>query len=461
MTFAQPSPASRWIVAATGALLSTGVLLAMHFTREPAWALAPLLAGAAVLLAIRKWPMALCAGLMFVGNFKTTPAQGVSSGDPTLLVLLLCIAAVAVEFLYSLSGGSERSAERLLRGQAALVILFFLFVAVLITSLGYTEAQEYGRSKVARFAVFEVFAFLSPLVLLSSTARLRQLLLTTVGLSVALTGRDLFWLLHPSAQVLQGDRDITQIGDGMMFATALLITIFSAPIRSRVLRFVVCGILVVGLLVATARTPIVALVLALVVMVALTRRSQSPVRLWHNLAGATAVILISAGVLMWMQTLPAASEKVRWKEQEFLAFTVGSGQSAGTMVERVQLDRSALRAASEHPLMGLGAGGWSRFYSKQESPRFPHNFLLEVLAEQGLAGFGLLVAILFLVFRRALRLRQFHAFMFLLPLVTFLVCYNAMTGDLENRQMWFWFGSVAAAERLIREPQLLSRTLAR
>lgn len=447
------------LVIAAFLFLTTGLLIAVRVGSEPAIVLAVCAGIPLSLLFMRKWPMALIAGLMFVGNFKSTPAQGISLSDPTLIVLALCAGAIGIELLYHISGATDFSLRRLFAGQTTVALLFCVFVTVLIASFAYTPAEQYGASKVTRFAVFEVLAFFAPFVLLTTRSRLQQLIHWTILLSVALAAKDFYLLLHPSAEVLKGDTDITQIGDGMLFGIALLTVIFANPIRSRLATYLLCSLLVGAMFIATARTPLVALFIALLVTAVVMRSGDAGVSRKRLFAGLAASMVVGGAVLLWMQTLPGATEKVHWKEEELLAFATGAQLSSGTMRERVELDRSALHATMEHPVGGLGVGGWSVYYSKQDIPRFPHNFILEVSAEEGLVGVSLLIALLLVLLRRAKALLATHTFSFLFPTFVFLVLYNMMTGDLENRQLWFWFGMIAAATRFLRDPKLRPTTI--
>src|SRR5690348_11082155 len=67
---------------------------------EPAWVLAAITGVLLALFVMRRWPVLLLVGLLFVGNFKTTAAQGISFADPTMILLLLTAGAVFLEILF-------------------------------------------------------------------------------------------------------------------------------------------------------------------------------------------------------------------------------------------------------------------------------------------------------------------------------------------------------------------------
>jgi len=88
-------------------------------------------------------------------------------------------------------------------------------------------------------------------------------------------------------------------------------------------------------------------------------------------------------------------------------------------------------------------------------PTFPHNFALEVAAEQGLLGLLLLLVLFALLFRRAKALAWQPQFAFLFPVLLFCVIVNMITGDLEDRNLWFWAGMTLAAARMVMEAHWL------
>ena len=62
--------------------------------------------------------------------------------------------------------------------------------------------------------------------------------------------------------------------------------------------------------------------------------------------------------------------------------------------DRLQFWRSAWETFEDHPLFGIGSGGWGMVWNKQDYRDFPHNIFLEILCEEGLVG-GLLFSLFF------------------------------------------------------------------
>jgi O-antigen ligase len=97
----------------------------------------------------------------------------------------------------------------------------------------------------------------------------------------------------------------------------------------------------------------------------------------------------------------------------------------------------------------MGVGGWSIFYSGEDVLYYPHNFLLEVGAEQGAIGLIPLIALLVLLFRSAFKaLRSDPELAFAFPTLVFCISYQLTSGGVESRQLWFICGLSAATARL-------------
>jgi O-antigen ligase len=411
-------------------------------------------AGALVLalVAMRRWPLVIFAGLQFVGNFKTVPAQGFELRDPTMILLLLCLGALVIHVLFAFANFDRWTLDNLLRGQAAATVLFLLLVASIAISVFYTPNLEQGSGKALRFAVFETLSFFFPILFLKTRKDVRQFVLICVLIGFALSAKVMVTLLHPSQSVLQGDTDITQLGDGMMLSISLLMMLFSVGAFGRTFRTVSIAILSFALVSCAARTPLIGFLVSITITALFATGEIG--RISRRTLSFTAIAIVALGIpaLMWLETLPATQAKLHYKTAELEAAISGSPFQGGTVERRLDFYRSAGLAMSQHPVIGVGAGGWSIFYSKQDSPRYPHNFVLEVGAEQGLIGLTILLALLALLFRDALRaLRSGPAFAFIFPVFVCCVLLNLMTGAIESRTLWFCCGLAAAGSRLSLE----------
>jgi O-antigen ligase len=69
-------------------------------------------------------------------------------------------------------------------------------------------------------------------------------------------------------------------------------------------------------------------------------------------------------------------------------------ESDASGADRLQFWCSAWDTFVDHPLFGIGAGGWGMVWNKEDFRDFPHNIFLEILCEEGVIG-GLLFSLFF------------------------------------------------------------------
>ena len=427
--------------------------LAFGYDVEPYVVLLTVMAAAAAIALTRKCMPVLIAGFLYVGNFKTTAAAGFSVTDPTFVVLVLCGAGLLIECLLIFSAAEHSSLIVLFAGQGRGILLFVVFVLGVVLSQFYTAAPESGLVKAERIAVFGTLAFFAPFVLFKKEKDLRQFLIASVLMSLALSIRNLVNLFHPTAAVLAGDQDITHIGDGELIAGAIVILIYQRLFRERrILHFGCIAVLAIGLVASAARSVGLALLVVLVISPMLLRSHAAPRRPRRLVLGIL-VIAVAAAALQWIAQLPAARSKLAHKEDELGQLLKGSFLPGGTVEQRVNFYRQSLLAIAEKPLLGWGVGGWGVFFLGMDKNEIPHNFVLESAVEQGLIGCGSLLAFLIAAgaaLRKILH-RSGSPYAFLVPTFLLPIITGMVTGGLDNRWLWFWCGTIFAVSRMIQE----------
>jgi O-antigen ligase len=418
---------------------------------EPAWVLAAITGVLLALFVMRRWPVLLLVGLLFVGNFKTTAAQGISFADPTMILLLLTAGAVFLEILFMLGRVSEWTLHDLFRGQQLGIISFVAFVSIVAISYLYTAAPHYGGEKVARFLVFKPLVFFAALILLKREKEVRQALAAFFTLGLALTAKDIFDFLHPTQRVLSGDTDTTHIGDAQLIGMTLLILFFSSSFRRfpKILGVAAVLFLGAGLIACTARGPLLSALFVLLVYSVVARKMKGFLSYKQILAGLVLFVVVIATALSQIDRYPAAQAKVAEKQKELVAFFQGASDPGGTMEQRLDFYHSAVSALAEKPLTGWGVGGWPVFYYGYERDGFPHNIILEVAAEQGFLGLAILFAFLTANWLAACNIWKLRPDLaVVLPLFAFSLLVCMFSSDLNARTLWFWGGAVFAINRM-------------
>ena len=170
-------------------------------------------------------------------------------------------------------------------------------------------------------------------------------------------------------------------------------------------------------------------------------------------AVAAVIVAVSADVGCGSGTSPQRHTKFAAKASELSSASnrvfILLGGTAG---QRYSFSESAWHAFLAKPLLGWGAGGWSTLwhYSDERVLKYPHNFILEIAAEQGLAGLVPLALLLLAMFRACSKILRGpgRPFVFIVPVVALGLLGNAVTGQVEARDMWFWCGTLFALARM-------------
>lgn len=138
---------------------------------------------------------------------------------------------------------------------------------------------------------------------------------------------------------------------------------------------------------------------------------------------------------------------------ELSALAHGTLDAGGTTSKRLEFYNSTIVAFVSNPLTGVGLAGWPAFYGDQTIP-YPHNFVLEVAAEQGLPGLVALLALLAGALSELLWLRKSkNEFTFVLPVFLYCIFSNLVSNGIENRVLFFWIGAAFLAGRMAKQKE--------
>lgn len=441
------------LATATAVLTGAAIVLALRMGYEPAWGVG---LGASLPIAwfvMRKWPLALISGLLFIGAFKSIPAQGISLTDSTMIIYVLASAAIFIEVLFLISGTSELHLHELFAGQAPGIILFLIFEVVLALSYLYTPAQSYGAGKLLHFTAFQSVVFFAPLIFLRREKDLGQMLVAFFLLGLALACKEIHGFLHPSREILSGDKDITHIGNAQLIGMSLLIFFYAKPFR-RFPKVLAVPVLGIGLVACAARGPLLSMIVVMVVYSLAVRKGTGFVSYKHLILGFGIVVVVVSLSLSRIEKYPSAQVKVAEKKQELKAFIGGSNDPGGTLEQRLDYYQSAFQAFSEHPLTGVGLGGWTVYYHGIEKPDYPHNIVLEVAAEQGFLGLTVLFCFFGAVWMASHQIWKYQPELaFAIPLYVYTVLVCMFSGDINIRALWFWSGTIFAISRMCTTQQ--------
>ena len=317
---------------------------------------------------------------------------------------------------------------------APLVVL----VVVLFASLAWTPSPGYGGAKAVKFATLTMLAALAPFFLVEDQRDVRRLLSWTVAIAAFAA---LLTLASPPAE---NDRltigiEGNTIGVSLLLGTGALILLVGTLTDLYPRRVLALGSSAVLIAVAAAigsRGPLLCLALALLVT-GVVFLARVP----HRTAPVMLVVVAGVALLPFVSLPEGSAERL--------------GQAARHPVTALREDPrytsfgQAVDLIEEHPLVGVGAGGFQSVGRLADPPEdYPHNMFLEVWSELGLVAVvvlaGSVMAVLAGLWRAAWRLAPGASFqlLYVLNAIFLFQLFSAqLTGDLiQNRTYWGAFG---------------------
>ena len=373
-------------------------------------------------------PEVVFVGFLAAGGVKAAPWL---TGLPVDLTLLGWAGTVFAMGLRA----SRRGVPRPPTGMAIAVPL----AGIVMLSTLWSLDGEAGLSKALRFVLLTMTAFVAPVVLIRTRSELYHVALAFCGfgLLVALTtvkttnfgeplaaagGNEIEAALYPAVGAMGVLTYMAFVNRGWMRLLAL------TPLLILVPGVVAAGSR--GVLVSTTA----ALVYFLVAFLTRTRRK-------FLVIGVMAAIAVSA-VALW--PVLAAGASTKYRERLF------STQSSEVLGTRSAVYQRAVSAAFDHPIGGLGVGGYTR-KTVAEDDLYPHNIILEFAAEEGLFAAALFVALVAAAWmaHRSLPPRATPELLYTGSLLVLLLVESMVSFDINrNRLLWFALGLSFAVSRL-------------
>jgi O-antigen ligase len=374
---------------------------------------------------LRRWyPAVLTAAFVMAGFVKEA---GYLAGVPFDLTLGLgVLTAVTVAARLSVSVVPRR-----IHG----VVLAF---ALLIPPVFFVAATEYGSEKTLRLFAFTFLAVLAPVALIRDTADVVRHLccLTAFAGIVVVTA-----LVDPqSSSDYEGAPIITESVNTIQLGSAgglVVLVLAVGLIWNRIpgLAIVPAAAGLYVLLQSGSRGPLFSTVVAVFTGVLLTRVRPAIHRI------VIFGVLLAVGVVAAYGAAPEASRG------RILGLLQGS--TAGSVDARVSLYSDALDAIAAHPL-GTGWGGFQAFAFRGYT--YPHNIVLELLAEAGLVCGGFFLIWLCVQIVRAHRLTDNVVGAVVFAVVLFWVGKALVSGDINDNRVLFYALGMSIAARAVAAP---------
>lgn len=416
--------------------------------------------------------IALVAGVVAVGlAWKSVAYPLAASGVPPLVDAIvgsnplpkggftfLFSAWIALAVFFVVLRGKTRVAPRAL--MQAPVILSLALLGLMLLRLGSSPAEAYGSMKVQLY-IADVLIILVGAVFVGASRRDLELF-TGLTFVILAFGALLFIfdLLSGSAHMVAPERFSLTAQEypiylGRASAEGVLIAIYLILAAKRLVvrmsAFAVTPALLVAMIAAGSRGPLVAFIFGLFALLALVAAGGRARRRLVPVIGALLIAIVFVPLLVPSSSIGRS-----------LSTILGSASGLSSN-GRSELWSQAYTAFGSHIFAGVGWGGFAALNPEE---LYPHNLLLEVGAELGIFGAAIVVGIVLGATRRLMKMwratvgaDKLMSALLVSLFVTALV--NAMfSGAIQdNSPVWLWAGlGVGMSARLARRGM---RTLGR
>ena len=313
-----------------------------------------------------------------------------------------------------------------------------LALLLLVPPVFYAAWTDYGTNKVGRLLVFTCLAIMAPVVLIRDASDVTRHLWALTGMAgvVVVTA-----LVDPrpssdyaGAPIMTASAGTIGLGSA---AGHVLVVIAVGLVWKRLplLALVAAGGAVYVLLQSGSRGPLISALLAVLVGTVLTRVRPR--------FGRAAVF----GGLLALGVMVAYSLAPRFSQRRILALL--EGDTTGSVDGRISLFHIAYESILRHPL-GIGWGNFEGIAFLGYT--YPHNLILEVLAEAGLIFGGLFLSWMFVKIVQTRRITIDFVGAAVFASVIFWLSETMVSGDLNDNRVFFYILGLAIAARAVATP---------
>lgn len=407
-----------------------------------------------------KYPEITFGLFLVAGCFKADPR--LQSILPDLFDLTIFFGLIAgISILFSVI----KNKLKFPRISGKFFVPYFALVILMLASLLYTQAPIYGRDKFLRFITIGTLAAFGPVFLFKDRKKLHRFFYTLIIISSLMV---IDSIISTSFASFASFGFRTAFGSnylalGRVTGIVSLITLFyflliSKEQGKKAIWAILFLLNIFGLLHAGGRAPTIAFVtiLLLIAIFALLsvsiKSSKNKIRILKAASLTTLAVLLI--ILIFPQPFHTLIRRIE------VIFTEPEGGKSISL--RLGYYNSAIEAISQHPLFGLGIGGFSVFHSGIDQRLYPHNIFLEIGSELGILGPILLVFLIGFCIFYSLSLKdkyrtekQYLLVTMILSIFVFMFINTLSSGDINDNRLFFvWLGTAYALSNVLKSENL-------
>jgi O-antigen ligase len=317
---------------------------------------------------------------LFAGRYKADPRLNWIPIDITALLLIINILIALYLFFKRRVFFSHYSVK--------LVISGYFFVLYSFASLLWSIGDEYATIK--SFYIITLFYWpliASSLIIASSELRIKRLITLLFIFSLWITTESLFQYFSTGSYTFVNVLGSNYLGVGRivgMGAVIIWANIQALQIywQKKITLLLLLGIFMYSLMIIGGRGPLIATAIPMLLITAIAyMQSHNKVKLFLRFV----FILIAAAIISIVGSTFIKGFEIRLLtiDRLLLIGQTGSGEIAGV---RQWLYEAAVNMWYAKPIFGYGIGSFPIYIDVGDIKEYPHNLILEILAELGLLG---------------------------------------------------------------------------
>lgn len=324
-----------------------------------------------------------------------------------------------------------------LRVPHSLVVVLLLWAVFLLyaaVSMVWSPSSSYGMHKFARLLTICTVLIVVPALLFPDEGAVHRFFKLTVYVSIAVAVVIVLGFLSPAHSrpyYLLGTSNHLPTGRTMGFGVvvATYYVLSAETAGDRLVRGLMLGILLVGIVVSGSRGPFLATFASagiLVFLVFYVTRDEKE-RAFAFVAGAGLSIAVLFGLHFGLGVSVPTFDRI---------VPMVRGEFDTSNLRRLRIYRQAVLLWLQSPVFGGGIGSFGPWIHGSDMEEYPHNLVLELLAEFGLVGLLIFGALLAVALRDIVAVRREHpVWVLLLCLFIYALLNASFSQDLQGDRM--------------------------
>ena len=332
--------------------------------------------------------------LVTLGSFKPMSLVARLQALLPFDVTILAMAVTATVFVHVLAKQRSRLAGFSIDIATAGVLL----AAFAAFSMLWTVSVDYAANKFMRIVGLTTPILLFTTLVISRDRERTKRFLFLLCLTGVILALNTVRLYRFGGQTINfhEDFDVNYVGLAGILGVAITITLgylllLSRQTAIRVVAFGVVLLLAYSFTIAGARGPLISTIVGCAAMVWIAKRNSADgAAIKIRSVRVYGVFAIAAATTMTIAYMAYSGDQSKIVRRILLLTQQQEGHAGGRSVgERLAYWGEAIRIVSERPIGGGGLGSFPVLVGLPDSRMYPHNIVMEILAELGLVGFAL------------------------------------------------------------------------